>query len=124
MVKSDLVYFIESEWLIKSYKPPHNPDCKWVVNDENMSISYPKMNTTVWIPRDFDGDLEKIVFSVYHKYPEKKVFWYINNQFLGETVNYHTFATTLAEGEHELFVIDETGAKQMVKFSVIVKGVD
>ena len=103
------------EWYYKSknpiYKqlPPYKPGC----NGENeiavMQFVYPVKATNIYIPRDIDGKVQKVIFEIAHRYPEKKIYWHLDNTFLGETLEIHQMEIFANEGVHIISAVDEDG---------------
>lgn len=74
-----------------------------------MQFVYPLDASNIYIPRDLDGNLQMVVFEIAHRYPEKKVFWHLDNIYLGETKEFHQMQFYANEGKHILTVVDEDG---------------
>jgi penicillin-binding protein 1C len=112
------------EWYYKRknplYKqlPPYKPGCEEKGKITSMQFVYPINSTNIYIPRDIDGNLQMVVFEIAHRYPEKKVFWHIDNEYLEETTEFHQIQFYANEGEHILTAVDEDGnmIKQKVNF--------
>ena len=103
------------EWYYKRknplYKllPPYKQGCEEKDNISNMQFVYPVNVTNIYIPRDIDGKIQKVVFEIAHRYPKKKVFWHLDNEYLGETVEIHQMQVFANEGEHIITAVDEDG---------------
>ena len=78
-------------------------------NQPLMQFIFPKKNETILLPREFGGGLGEVVFSLAHQQPENEVFWYLDNQFLGTTQEFHELALTPEPGDYLLSVMDEKG---------------
>ena len=88
--------------------PPFLSSCS-PVNHPFMQFIFPERNETILLPREFGGGLGEVVFKLAHQQPENEVFWYLNNQFLGTTQQFHELALTPEPGEYVLSVMDEKG---------------
>jgi len=103
------------EWYYKRknplYKilPPYRKDCNEINTIPLMQFVYPNSETNIYIPRDIDGNIQKVVFEVAHRYPEKKIFWHIDNEFIGQTFDIHQMEIFANEGEHIITAVDEDG---------------
>jgi penicillin-binding protein 1C len=86
-----------------------------------MQILYPQDNARLWVPRDFGGMLQKVTLRVAHRESGRKIFWYLDNTYLGSTVNRHEKAVDLipvGRGWHILEVVDEVGYRDRKRFYV------
>ncbi len=103
--------------------PPFRDDCKDAMNISNssMQVIYPRNNAKIFVPTNLGGNNGKTVFELAHRNTKTKVFWHIDNQYVGETTNFHQIALNPETGKHKLTVIDENGEKITVNFSVISK---
>ncbi len=97
--------------------PPHSPSCLTYRKDNLLEIVYPVSDIKILIPRDYDGTYEKLVLSAKHQRPSVHLFWYIDKQFIGETIDIHTMPCDLKPGKHTLTVQDEEGFIRRVSFS-------
>jgi penicillin-binding protein 1C len=99
--------------------PDHNPACKQKSSLNPLQFIYPLDSAQLWVPRDFDGKLQKIVAKIAHDKPIKNVFWYLDDEYLGNTKNKHIKAIDVEKGWHNIMVMDEDGYKDKVKFHVM-----
>lgn len=103
------------EWYYKRknplYKllPPYKDGCEEKDQISAMQFVYPVKSTNIYIPRDIDGEVQKVVFEIAHRYPEKKIYWHLDNEYLGETTDIHQMQLFANEGEHTITAVDEDG---------------
>ena len=116
----DVNYYLRKNGNIVNREPNHNPACTKVQENDILQIIYPVQAANVFIPKDFDGLHQPLVSKVATQHPEREVFWYLDDTFLGSTVNKQTLPLTLDEGKHLLTVVDIMGNKDQVEFSVIL----
>ncbi len=76
-----------------------------------MAFIYPQKNRRLWMPKDLDGNYQQVVCKVVHQYPSKKIFWHLDDQFLGTTNGVHELAIAPMSGRHLLQLVDEDGHK-------------
>jgi penicillin-binding protein 1C len=98
--------------------PPYRSDCKESLEDNVISIVYPKEPSTIYIPKGFKGHKEKIVFEISHRHPATKVYWHLDNSLIGETSDIHELELIPTPGEHTLTLIDEFGRQKTQVFIV------
>ncbi len=90
-------------------------------NNTSFSLIYPSENTKIFTPKDLSGTLQSVVFKANHYDRKAKIFWYLDGQFLGHTIEFHTFAVKTIAGKHRLTLTDESGKEITRKFELITK---
>ncbi len=114
------------EWYYKQnnadYKiaPNFLPGCTEQLSS-TMELIYPRKSNKIYVPVLLDGKTSKTVFELAHRQPNNTVFWYIDNDFIGTTKNFHQFAVQPPPGKHLLVLTDETGERIEQAFEVIAK---
>jgi penicillin-binding protein 1C len=116
-----------AEYFYKSHDPnyvsppPFSPQCGEQGSGEELAILYPRDNSEIFVPTNFKETKEKIVFEATHIQSGMKLFWHIDDTYLGETENIHQKEFTPEPGTHTLTVMDEAGRSAVVTFDVIGK---
>lgn len=98
--------------------PNHTPSCRSVRNSNSIEIIYPIHNIKIFVPRDIDGEYENVVFKAKHNRKESNLYWYLNERFIGTTMNKHDLACSLKPGDYKLTLQDEEGSSNSVTFKV------
>lgn len=111
-------------WFYKKYNSDFSlpPDCRDDCNTQakgHMEMIYPRNFTKVFVPVEIDGQQGKVVFEAAHQNPEMKVFWYLNDEFIGETIRSHQLGLFPLAGTHLLSLVDEQGRELSVPFEAI-----
>jgi len=101
--------------------PSHNPNCSKIDGENPLYIIYPQNHAKIWIPRDFDNQLQQLVVKLAHDNPTKKIFWYMDDIYLGETINQTKLAISVDKGWHTIVVKDEDGYSESSRFYINVK---
>lgn len=101
--------------------PSHNSKCKKIAADHPLYIEYPRDSARVWIPRDFNGEYQKLVVKIAHNNFEKNIFWYLDDIYLGETKQKNNLAITVNNGWHNITVKDQDGYIETACFYVKAK---
>jgi len=96
--------------------PPHNPECPAAKEENPIEFVYPQQDSLIFLPRGLDGKYQKITMEVAHSHQESSLFWYIDDRYLGKTMNNHQLSITLENGRHRLFVIDGVGNSKEINF--------
>jgi len=94
-----------------SSAPEHNP----------LELIYPREGSQIYIPTDLGGVRAKTVFNAANENTQGKIFWHLDNEFLGATETFHQFALDLIPGEHQITLVDEQGNRLTHHFRVLGK---
>ena len=112
------------EWYYKKQNPhyrtlpPLAAECRQG-DEEPMEIISPKEVKQVFIPRDLDGSVSRLVFEVAHRRTGERIFWHLDNQYLGETVTIHQMEIIAPEGQHTLTLVDMEGNILEKQFEIV-----
>ena len=112
----DVNQFLRQSGQLVEVLPAHRASCPALTASAPLKILYPQKNAALWIPRDFNGELQQVSLRAVHQQPGRRVFWYLDNRFLGSSKEKHALAATLSKGWHELQVIDESGYSDRIRF--------
>jgi penicillin-binding protein 1C len=104
-----------------SYKvlPDFKPECLARTSDKALAISYPRPSSRIYVPVEMDGTVGRTVFEASHRNAHTKVFWNLDDTFIGQTQEIHQLALNPTPGKHKLMLTDENGISVAVKFEVI-----
>ena len=103
------------EWYYKQknhdYKPlpPFKPGCDFSDNSKQMELIYPQQNAKIYVPLEIDGQRGKTVFTAASRKPGSKIFWHLDDEYIGTTTNFHQMALSPSPGKHVLTIVDEHG---------------
>ncbi len=103
--------------------PPIHPDCYNFFANENspLEIVYPEGNSEIFIPIGLDGNFEKVVFRAINSNGNALIYWHLNDEYLGETMEIHNFELSPTPGKHKLTIMDTFGNTKEVNFEIISK---
>ena len=111
------------EWYYKqqhpAYRslPPFSPECASSnLSGATMQFIYPYPNAVIRITKQLDGSQGKAVFELAHRNPSVRVFWHLDNEYLGETADVHQMGLSPEPGTHVLTVVDEDGSSLTIRF--------
>lgn len=99
--------------------PPYQQGCQPSGNERPLSVIYPKERSRIFIPREIDGIKGKTIFEAAHRNPLLKVFWHLDEKYIGETTEIHQMTFNPVAGKHVLQLVDENGESVKVNFEVI-----
>lgn len=100
--------------------PPFAPGCG-AQDDQTIGLIYPKSDAPIYLPKNLDGEKEKIVLQATHRRNDAVIFWHLNGQYIGETKTIHQLEIAPAPGNYTLTLTDESGQFFEKKISVIAK---
>lgn len=112
------------EWFYKSHSmdycptPPYLKKCGQSHTDDIMAFVYPKSDAHVSIPIGIKGDKQMVVFEIAHRNPQKKIFWNLDDIFLGKTEFIHQMPIDVGHGEHIIRCVDEDGVELKRRLAV------
>jgi penicillin-binding protein 1C len=101
--------------------PPLKPGCTNAANNRVMEIIYPQPSMKIYVPIEINGQKGKTIFSATHKNKDAKIFWSLDDQFVGTTENYHQLALSPAAGTHLITLTDDKGNAVSRNFVIIEK---
>lgn len=99
--------------------PPLRADCEVKDNRPPMQLIYPRRATRIYVPVNLDGSISGTVFTVAHRTASKKIFWHLDEEFLGTTQNYHNMTLQPAPGPHRITLVDEDGYRLEQTFEIV-----
>lgn len=102
--------------------PPVRPDCRAALSgapSTSLSFVYPREGAFVYVPVEIDGSLGRVVFEAAHRDSSARVFWHLDGEYQGETVETHQLALAPAPGRHRLVLVDERGESVERRFTAI-----
>jgi penicillin-binding protein 1C len=99
--------------------PPFEQGCRDDKSNPMMEFIYPTPGIKIFIPRDYSGDLTRVIPEVVHRIPSKRVFWHLDDKFIGTTKNIHQIEILSGEGNHVITAVDEDGNSISCSFMII-----
>ena len=88
--------------------PPYRSDCIGTMGN-TMGFIYPKDNGKIYLTKDFNGKLQPVILKAAHTNTDAKVFWYLNDRYLGMTQTFHEMPVEAKTGEYYITITDENG---------------
>jgi len=97
--------------------PPFHPSC--IGNQEqSFSILYPQAQAELSIPKNIQGEKESLVAKVATKNRDSKLFWYLDDEYLGTTKTIHQMELNPKAGKHVLGIMNLDGVQSFQVFYV------
>lgn len=101
--------------------PPFKAGCLDALGTKMIEVIYPQPGMKIYVPLEMNGQKGKTIFSATHKNNTAKIFWSIDDQFVGTTERYHQLALSPAPGIHLLTLTDDKGNSISRSFEIIEK---
>jgi penicillin-binding protein 1C len=101
--------------------PPFRADCAQAENANPMEVIYPKDGAKIYVPLEADGTRGRVIFNAAHRQPGVKIFWHLDDQYVGETKDFHQIALNPPPGKHQLTLVDGNGNTVHIGFEVLEK---
>ncbi len=97
--------------------PDFRKDC---TSEDSMKMDFiiPKMNEIFYLTKDFDEQKQGIILKLVHTNYDAKVFWYLNETYLGTTENLHEIEIKPKAGKYIITALDEFGNEMQRKIEV------
>lgn len=101
--------------------PAYLEGCVGTENQRPFDFIYPKNFTQIYLPKDFSGELQSLVFEIAYTKFEKPLFWYLDGKYIGTTQNIHKLALQPEPGLHKMMVTDTEGNRIQKSFRILNK---
>jgi penicillin-binding protein 1C len=101
--------------------PPFRSDCALAEKSNPMELIYPKDGAKVYVPLEADGSRGRMICNAAHRQSGTKIFWHMDNKYVGETTDFHQMALNPAAGKHKLTLVDGNGHNLEINFEVLAK---
>lgn len=100
--------------------PDFRKDCQ-VSSSTHSSIDliYPNRGSKIYIPIGLDNQQSSTVFRAVHRNSKAKLYWHLDDDFIGTTETFHEQAITVSAGRHRLLLVDDQGERFERYFEVI-----
>jgi len=115
-------YYYRSKNYQYKQLPPFRADCSQSRQQRIMELIYPKDGAKVYVPLEADGSRGRMICTAAHRNRGIKIFWHLDDRYLGETIDYHQFALNPSAGKHKLTLVDANGSRLQIFFEVLDKG--
>ncbi|WP_295795842.1 penicillin-binding protein 1C [Mucilaginibacter sp.] len=101
--------------------PPFRPDCVQGESAQPMEVIYPKDGAKIYVPLEADGTRGRVIFNAAHRVAGVKIFWHLDDKYVGETKDFHQIALNPPAGKHTLTLVDGNGNTVHIGFEVLAK---
>tara|TARA_Y100001954_G_C15578612_1_gene487214 strand:+ start:67 stop:456 length:390 start_codon:yes stop_codon:yes gene_type:complete len=114
-------YYFKKKNPFYTMLPPLDKNCTGISGIKMMEFIYPRKNVNVYVPIDLDGNLSEVVFEVVHRNDGTKLYWHLDEEYLGSTEQMHQMGVTPGPGYHTISVVDQNGNQISRRFFAVEK---
>lgn len=104
--------------------PPFRSDCTDAYSAQPMEVIYPKDGAKVYIPLEADGSRGRMICNAAHRQFGAKIYWHLDEQYLGVTSDFHQMALNPPPGRHVLTLVDDRGNNLKIRFTILDKEIE
>jgi len=115
-----MAWYYQSKNPLYKVLPPFMPGC--TQEEKVIDIIYPQANAQLYVPLEMDGSLGRIICKATHRKASARLFWHLDDVYLGETVYHHQMEILPEKGQHSLIITDEEGNSINRSFTSLGKG--
>ena len=101
--------------------PAFKPGCPSAETGRVMEIIYPEQGAKIYVPLELSGEKGKTIFTAAHRRTGAKIFWSLDDNFIGTTQNFHQIALNPTAGKHIITLVDDNGMSISRQFEVLEK---
>ncbi len=101
--------------------PPFKPGCSFAETGKVMEIIYPQPEARIYVPLELSGQRGSTIFTAAHRRQEAKIFWSLDDAYIGTTQHFHQLALNPSPGKHIITLVDENGISISREFEILEK---
>jgi len=103
--------------------PPYKQECLATLSQDKapMELIYPRPNARIYVPVEIDGTPGEAIFTATHRNTTEKIFWHLDDSYIGTTQEFHQMALHPPAGKHKITLVDEQGVQIHVNFEILEK---
>ena len=99
--------------------PPFRDHCTTSDKQKLLALIYPAQYTKVHIPVEQDGAPGSAIFEATHENRDARLYWHVDEEYLGVTERHHQMAIHARAGKHVLTLVDDAGNELRQVFEVV-----
>jgi penicillin-binding protein 1C len=98
--------------------PKFRKDCFGEIKNA-LKFIYPTEKTTIYLPKDFNGNRNETILKATHSNTEATLYWYVNSSFIATTKEIHELSIILKSGNYVISITDNFGNE--IKQELVIK---
>lgn len=106
----------------KYYRVKHQeyrPLPKSADKSDMMHFAYPFEGAVISPAKQMDGSIPGIRCEVVHSRSDARIYWHLDNEYLGETTSIHTLLIDIPSGFHRITAVDDEGIKEEITIKIL-----
>lgn len=113
-----MAWYYKSKHIEYMPLPPFRDNCTGT-QTASMDFIYPKANSKIYLTKNFNSEVQPVIFRVAYSQRESQLFWYVDNVYKGVTKVFHEKPIVMTAGFHYITVVDEFGNEIRRKVEVV-----
>jgi len=101
--------------------PSFKAGCEFAETGKVMELIYPQPDAKIYVPLEINGEKGKTIFTAAHRRSTAKIFWSLDDNYVGTTQNFHQLALNPSPGIHIITLVDENGLSVSRQFEILEK---
>ncbi len=101
--------------------PAFKKGCTFGETGKLIEIIYPQQDAKIYVPLEVSGEKGRTIFTAAHRRTNSKIFWSLDDNFIGTTQNFHKIALDPSPGKHVVTLVDENGVSVSRQFEILQK---
>jgi penicillin-binding protein 1C len=86
-----------------------------------IDMIYPEENARLYVPFEVSGEKGKTIFTAAARNPHAKLFWHLDDNYIGTTRQFHQMALNPSKGMHTITIVDDRGETIRRRFEILEK---
>lgn len=101
--------------------PAYKSGCNETGGTRSIELIYPAPGSRIFVPREITGEKGRTVFRAAHRRAGAKIFWSLDNEYVGTTDQFHQLALDPKPGKHIITLVDEEGFSISRSFEAVTR---
>jgi penicillin-binding protein 1C len=115
-----MAWYYKSKHIEYMPLPPFRDNCAGT-QTASMDFIYPKVNSKIYLTKNFNSEVQPVIFKVAYSQRESQLFWYVDNVYKGVTKVFHEKPIVMTAGFHYVTVVDEFGNEIKRRVEVVTE---
>lgn len=116
----NLAYFYQQRHPNYPTLPDWHANCRGE-EATTLRVIYPQPGAQLFLPRDVNGQPQPAVLEAVHARATARLYWHLNERYVGQTKDFHQLPVHLAPGDYTLTLVDDRGQRWESHFLVVAE---
>jgi len=118
VLPSLMAYYYKSSNPYYKSLPPLMADCQGSAPIEPFEFIYPKDQSKIVLTKSLGGRTNELICKIAHSDSAATLYWYLDDDFIGETHHFHEMAILPSEGKHRITLVDSYGNQRSIQIEI------